>query len=1118
MSRETRPTVLFTSVLAALTVWLPAAAAGQPTPQQQAEKILKACGVRGGLVVHVGCGDGSLTAALHAADGYLVHGLDKESAHVDRAREHFQSLGLYGRVTADRLVNRHLPYADNVVNLVVSEDLGGIPMSEVMRVLCPGGVAYVNSGGQWSKSIKPRPGQLDQWTHFLYDATNNAVSHDTAVGLPYHIQWIGGPKWARSHDHLASISAAVSAAGRIFCIVDEGPTAAVALPPRWMLVARDAFNGVVLWKKPIGLWEGHLRGFRSGPAELPRRLVAVGDRVYVTLGYGKPLSCLDAATGRSIQTYDGTEGAVEIVWSDGVLFVVAGEMDLAEVARRRGAAPPPRERRLLALKADTGARVWEKADADTEELMPLTLAVGEDRVFFQNPDALVCLDARTGRERWRVSRPLRKDRWGWSTPTLVVSGDVVLSADRAGRDASQQAESPDEVQWDPSSRGGEAPRGELIAYSAQTGRELWRCECRETYNAPPDVLVAGGLVWTGDLVSARDPGITTARDPATGEIKMRRPKDQDFFSFGMGHHRCYRNKATDRYLLLGRSGVEFIDVATGEAIANHYVRGACQYGILAANGLLYAPSHSCACFIQAKLNGFNALAPKRAMERGARDERDQQPRLERGPAYSELSTLHSPLSTRQDWPTYRHDAARSGSTRQPVATNLKRTWETKLGGKLSPPVAAEGKIFVAAVDSHTVHAVDAAGGRRVWSYTAGGRVDSPPTIHRGLALFGSADGYVYCLRASDGALVWRFRAAPEDRRIVAYGQLESVWPVPGSVLVLEDGPGGSGQAAAYAVAGRTSYLDGGIYLYRLDPGTGRMLSQTRINNRDPQTDLPPQDEARGVDMPGGLPDVLSSDGEFVYMRHRRFDRKGVEQEPNVPHLFSPASFVDDSWWHRTYWVYGTKMNSGWGGWTTAGYQAPAGRLLVVDDSSVYGFGRLNQYARHGAHVGLPNPLLPWPPADNDNRGRGTTHYELFACSKTPELIDVSPGGKKPAAKPPAKKRRARPRDTTRIKPQWSEQVDVVARAMVLADETLFVAGPPELLALTAETSAQDLAAAEAAYEGKKGASLWAVSAEDGSKLAEYRLDSPPAFDGLIAAGGRLYLSTLDGRIVCMSER
>ena len=61
-------------------------------------------------------------------------------------------------------------------------------------------------------------------------------------------------------------------------------------------------------------------------------------------------------------------------------------------------------------------------------------------------------------------------------------------------------------------------------------------------------------------------------------------------------------------------------------------------------------------------------------------------------------------------------------------------------------------------------------------------------------LFGCADGYIYCLTADDGRLVWRFRAAPEDRQMVAFEQVESVWPVHGAVLVRDD--------VAYVTAGR----------------------------------------------------------------------------------------------------------------------------------------------------------------------------------------------------------------------------------------------------------------------------------------------------------------------------
>ena len=102
-----------------------------------------------------------------------------------------------------------------------------------------------------------------------------------------------------------------------------------------------------------------------------------------------------------------------------------------------------------------------------------------------------------------------------------------------------------------------------------------------------------------------------------------------------------------------------------------------------------------------------------------------------------------------------------------------------------------------------------------------------------------------------------------------------------------------------------------------------------------------------------------------------------------------------------------------------------------------------------------------------------------------------------------------------------EDLPFLGRAMVAAGKTLFVAGPPDVVDETkafgrfeeAEMRAK-FEEQGAAVEGKNGAILWAVSAADGRKLVEYRLDSPPVFDGIAAANGRLYLSTIDGRLSC----
>ncbi|GAG38939.1 unnamed protein product, partial [marine sediment metagenome] len=242
-----------------------------------------------------------------------------------------------------------------------------------------------------------------------------------------------------------------------------------------------------------------------------------------------------------------------------------------------------------------------------------------------------------------------------------------------------------------------------------------------------------------------DSGEFIGYDVHTGQVRGQFLPDTDIFFM---HQRCYRSKATDRYLIPSRTGTEFIDPNTGHWDINHWVRGGCIYGVMPCNGLLYATPHSCACYMEAKLYGFNALAPASSARRIPKRIADDQ-RLERGPAYPSLASgegpgegnpdqtvgphlaASSPSSSEgggDDWPTYRGNAARSGFTAASLPATIRRAWQTKLGGRLSPVTIAGGTLFVASIDTHTVHALDAGSGKKLWAYTAGGRVDSPPTV------------------------------------------------------------------------------------------------------------------------------------------------------------------------------------------------------------------------------------------------------------------------------------------------------------------------------------------------------------------------------------------------------
>ncbi|UCE47216.1 MAG: PQQ-binding-like beta-propeller repeat protein, partial [Phycisphaerales bacterium] len=857
---------------------------------------------------------------------------------------------LYGRISVEQWTNKNLPYVDNLVNLVVSEDLGDISMAEVLRVLCPNGVAYIQTNGTWAATIKPRPEEIDEWTHYLHDAGGNAVAKDSVVGPPRRYQWIGSPRWSRHHDRMASMSACVSAGGRIFYIIDEGSRVSIQLPSKWTLIARDAFNGTVLWKRPIHSWLTQYWPFKSGPAQLPRRLVAVGDRVYVTLGLDETsLSELDAATGEVLQTYDGMHMTEEVICSEGVLFVMVKENPPAtrwnefipihrtiKQAKNRVAAEWPwdeADRQIMAIEVETGKLLWQK----TRPVAPLTLAADSKGVYFHDGKNIVCLDRWTGDYIWISSAVPRKSSMPANFgPTLVLNDDVVLFAS------------------------GNSSRT-LTALSAQTGRTLWTSNYEPSgHNCPHDLLVIDGLAWAGATAGGSHSGVFTGWDIHTGQVERQFPPDVETYWF---HHRCYRSKATERFLLPSRTGIEFVDIAAEHWITNHWVRGGCLYGIMPCNGLIYAPPHNCACYAEAKLSGFCALATEYTDGVFPEVASDGE-RLRHGPAYDKIDNRQSAIyatgiENPNDWSTYRHDPARSGFTQTVVPADLGLAWQNQLEGRLTSLVVSDGRLFVASVDTHTVYALSEDNGRLLWSYTADGRVDSPPTIYKGRVLFGSADGWVYCLRANDGALIWRFQAAPQDLRLTAFEQLESVWPVHGSVLVQND--------IVYCAAGRSMFLDGGLHLLRLDPATGTKLSENILDDRDPLTGDNLQIHVKGLNMPVALPDVLSSDGRYLFMRSQRFtlDRSGrfdtqlireqiaphsnnhneqaSQQYGDGVHLFSPFGLLDDTWFHRSYWVYGKSFASGAGGYYRAGRYAPAGRILAFDETSVYGFGREPQY-------------------------------------------------------------------------------------------------------------------------------------------------------------------------------
>jgi outer membrane protein assembly factor BamB len=568
------------------------------------------------------------------------------------------------------------------------------------------------------------------------------------------------------------------------------------------------------------------------------------------------MSILDAVTGKTIATVEETQGTREILVSDSI--AVAYTRQAPSGAERRRGARDVAGGALVAVDCRTSKVLWQKK---TGQIRPLALAIDKGRIIYISGKDLVALDLKSSDELWRT-QPKQ------ATPkTLVTVNDTVVM------------------------QGGKF----VAAHDAKDGRLLWQKTVPSIGGGEgDDLFVIDGLVWRG-IVSVDETGKPVRKSPnalvigwdlRSGQEKKRILVDN--LRSPEHHHRCYRNKATTRYLISSYEGAEFLDFKGDDHGMNNWLRGACKYGMTPSYGMLYVPPDQCFCQPGSKFLGYAAVkadpdnAPKPVPDRR---------RLEKGPAYGTAAMAQS--GTESGWPTFRHDAARSGTTRSRISSDVEVDWKVTLKGKLTSPVAVGGKVFVAKPDAHTVFALDMTSGRQLWRFTANGRIDSPPTIYKGLVLFGSADGRVYCLRESDGRLVWRFLAAPTDRRIGSFGQIESAWPVHGSVLVTGD--------VAYFTAGRSTYLDGGIRAYGLEPATGKILHKGLLEG--PHRSVEGERDLAFFIL-GANSDVLVGQDGYIYMRQKKMTPELQEIDVDVLsskgaqdvglHVFSTSGLIRPS--------------------------------------------------------------------------------------------------------------------------------------------------------------------------------------------------------------------------------
>ena len=516
--------------------------------------------------------------------------------------------------------------------------------------------------------------------------------------------------------------------------------------------------------------------------------------------------------------------------------------------------------------------------------------------------------------------------------------------------------------------------------------------------------------------------------------------------------------------------MDMTDLQTGEVDANRITKAACgrDAGWFPAHGLIYVTPKHCVCWPM--LRGYAALAPARPGGNPADkpiSELDFE--LEQGEAEAALPIPRRLQLPRPTGPCIATTPGGAAVRPAPGPRNWIPCGRTSLGdmqnvpgpiladwqedpyikGPVSAPVIAGNTLYVTRPNAHQVVALDATTGKQRWRFTANGRVDTPPTIHKGLCLFGSKSGWVYCLSAQDGKLVWRLRVAPLDERMVAYGQLGVPWPVPGSVLVVDD--------VAYFAAGRQSFADGGVLIFAVDPATGKRHWVQRL-------DSVPQ---KGFYTSSALEfdnfDLLHREGDGVAMSRWVFDRQSGEMTVDL-------------------WKAFARLNTG------------NGAAMVPQGSWSYAPRNETRTKTFSAR----RPLVVF---------RDQT---LFGCSENKQAIY---------------RRDFQLDEGEEFNTKWitgwensnaSRNDGVAWRSQRLAEKARWTT---EVIADAKSTATIDalVLAGDKLYVADSTGQLRVIDTATGKVVAQKEIPAP-LWDGLAVAHDRLYVTTLDGQVLCLGDR
>jgi outer membrane protein assembly factor BamB len=351
--------------------------------------ILEKAQLRGGIACVIGGEQVDTALGLAKEGGFVVHVLDSDATRVADAKHRLAGAGLLGRqVYVDALTGETLPYADNLVDLLV--DTGAlVTEAEVFRVLAP-----VRGKALLGEQVVARPALAgaDDWTHRLHRADNNPVANDTAFQMPAMLQYLGMPMQTSFQ------GAMLVEGGRRIELSDWVAKKPDRNAMSGKLLARSLYSGQVLWQRAL-------------PNNIePDTPICALDKghVYLASGDAARVLVIDAETGRDLPSIDlADEGNLRVKWlaiEGGRLYALLGQVLPVRVpfsfpiSREVRLKQTESGRTIVAWELKSQRKLWSHVEDATVDYH--TIAVRNGRTYFYSEQTrLACLDSQ-GKQLW----------------------------------------------------------------------------------------------------------------------------------------------------------------------------------------------------------------------------------------------------------------------------------------------------------------------------------------------------------------------------------------------------------------------------------------------------------------------------------------------------------------------------------------------------------------------------------------------------------------------------------------------------------------------------------------------------------------------------------------------